>query len=203
MLPIFARGVVLGLGLVMPLGPQNAFIFQRASSLERFSYLLPVLFVSILCDAALVLGAILGGQLLDPLIRWQSLISILGACFLLYLSWGMWKSASVAAWTDQVRPLSVGQQVLYTFSVSLLNPHAILDTFFVIGSVSAKYIGLEKHVFAFGCILVDALWFIGLGVAGFYLRRMKNGDKAVRMTNRISAVIMFIIAVDLLLKIVN
>ncbi len=200
MLSIFVKGAVLGLGLVIPLGPQNAFLFQRATVQQRFIYLLPVLFVAILCDAFLILSAVIGVNLIDPFIKWKSGLMLVGALFLLYMAWTMWKSSNTAEWSSQSRVLNIWQQILYTLSISLLNPHAILDTFFVIGTVSSNYIGVEKHAFAFGCIFIDIIWFLSLTFMGFYLKKIRNGVKIIKITNRISAVIMCVISLDIFYK---
>jgi L-lysine exporter family protein LysE/ArgO len=197
MISIFLRGALLGLGLIIPLGPQNTFIFQRASLQEKFIHLLPVLLVCILCDVSLILVAIIGADLIEPFVRWKLLLQLGGGIFLLYLSWNIWKNAKQEKGTIEQKALNLWQQVFYTLSVSLLNPHAILDTFFVIGTVSASYIGLEKHLFSLGCIIIDILWFLGLACLGFFLKKLKNGSKITFITNRISSIIMLVMALDI------
>jgi L-lysine exporter family protein LysE/ArgO len=44
-------------------------------------------------------------------------------------------------------------------SVSLLNPHAILDTVEVIGTNSLSYTGIEKIAFTLDCIFVSGMVF--------------------------------------------
>ena len=200
MISTFFKGAFLSLGLVMPLGPQNAFIFQRAAQSSQFKKIFPVLIIVILCDAGLILGGILGGSLLEPILRWQALISTIGALFLFYLSYGMWKSAKSAKWQEEPYLLSTGKQIVYTLSISLLNPHAILDTFLVIGTVSSSFLGLEKNLFTLGCILIDILWFFSLATVGFWLKKLKQADSIVRLISRISSILMFFIAIDLLMK---
>lgn len=192
--------MLLGLGLVMPLGPQNAFIFQSAAVAERFRRILPILLISIICDATLVLCGVLGGELLAPIIRYKALLSLSGALFLFYLSVSMWKNARAAEWKETALSMSTGQQVAYTLSISLFNPHALLDTFVVIGSVSSQYQNLERQFFTLGCILADVFWFIGIALIGFTLKKMRNGEKVVRLTSQVSACIIFLIAIDLLIK---
>lgn len=51
------------------------------------------------------------------------------------------------------------KQVSFALSVSLLNPHAILDTIGVIGSSAALYSGSNKIAFTIACISVSWLWF--------------------------------------------
>jgi L-lysine exporter family protein LysE/ArgO len=82
--------------------------------------------------------------------------------------------------------------VAFTVAVSLLNPHAILDTIGVIGTSALAYAGNEKIVFALGCILNSCLWFSGLALAG---RLFGNVPNAQRWLNRASALVMWVGAV--------
>lgn len=200
MILTFLKGALLGLGLVMPLGPQNAFIFQRAARSLQFKQILPILIVSIACDASLVLAGVLGGSFLEPILHWQRLISTIGALFLFYLSLGMWRSSKNAKWQEETYALSTGQQIVYTLSVSLLNPHAILDTFIVIGTVSSSYVGLERNLFTLGCIFVDTFWFFSLAIVGFWIKKLKKADLIVAWISKISSILIFFIAIDLLIK---
>ncbi|MDE3056276.1 MAG: LysE family transporter [Verrucomicrobiota bacterium] len=203
MLSTFFRGAILGLGLVVPLGPQNTFIFQRATIQQNFLPLFPVLFVFILCDAALILGAVLGVECVDSLFCWKKGLMAAGGTFLLYFAWTMWKSSGSLEENPNAQTLNMARQVLYAFSVSLLNPHAILDAFFAIGTVSVKYTGVEKYSFALGCITMDIIWFVFLAIAGFYLKKIKNGKKIIQITNKTSSIIMIVIAIDLFHKILS
>ncbi|WP_307724718.1 LysE/ArgO family amino acid transporter [Sporolactobacillus inulinus] len=54
----------------------------------------------------------------------------------------------------------------FALSVSLLNPHALLDTIGVIGTNALNYSGSEKWTFAAACASVSWLWFFGLAWCG-------------------------------------
>ncbi len=62
--------------------------------------------------------------------------------------------------------MSPMKQVSFALSVSLLNPHAILDTIGVIGSSAALYSGSNKIAFTIACISVSWLWFFLLAILG-------------------------------------
>lgn len=64
------------------------------------------------------------------------------------------------------KKFSSKKQVLFAASVSLLNPHAIMDTVGVIGLSSLRYHGEEKVIFAVSCMLVSWIWFLGLSPIG-------------------------------------
>lgn len=76
-------------------------------------------------------------------------------------------------------------------SVSLLNPHAILDTIGVIGTSSLAYLGVEKLAFAVSCILVSWLWFLGLGIVGRMTGKLDQSGRFLLVLNKISAIVMW------------
>lgn len=200
MLFAFLKGITLGFSLVTPLGAQNAFIFNRATSRKNYRSILPVVAVSAGCDALLILLAVLGVDILlfSPALKPILLFS--GSFFLFYLGVRTWKATTALQLHPAGVEMSLPQEIFQTLSVSLLNPPAIIDTFLVIASVSSNYIGLEKHAFSFGCILIDAVWFLGLSICGFYVRKMKNSLQIIKIINRLSSVIMMIVAIDLFLN---
>ena len=56
------------------------------------------------------------------------------------------------------------KQISFALSVSLLNPHAIMDTIGVIGTSASAYDGSEKIAFTVATISVSWLWFIFLAI---------------------------------------
>lgn len=196
----FLKGAFLGFSLVTPLGPQNAFIFNCASVEKKYFSILPVILTSAAADIFLVLTAILGVDLISSIPLLKPILSILGIGFLSYIGISTWKNSFSSKMNEEQMSLSLLKKMLYTLSISLLNPHALLDTFVVIGSVSSKYIGIEKQAFTIGCILMDLGWFIFLAALGFYLGKTKNSPQIIKITNRISAIIMLLIAFDMTLS---
>ncbi|GGE11558.1 hypothetical protein GCM10011571_11150 [Marinithermofilum abyssi] len=85
--------------------------------------------------------------------------------------------------------MTAKKQILFACSVSLLNPHAILDTIGVIGASSIQYHGSDKFWFAFAGILVSFFWFVSLAIAGGLLKKLKSG--VIPVLNKISAVIIW------------
>lgn len=89
---------------------------------------------------------------------------------------------------------SAKKQMMFAASVSLLNPHAILDTIGVIGTSSLSYAGAEKWGFTIACILVSCLWFFGLSVAGRIMGKLDRSGSLLRSLNIVSALIMWGVA---------
>ncbi len=90
--------------------------------------------------------------------------------------------------------VALGKAGLYALSVSLLNPHAILDTLGVIGTSSLAYTGHERIAFTAACILNSWVWFLMLALAGKWIGSI---GPVRQWLNRVSAVIIWISAVYL------
>ncbi|MNW67110.1 arginine exporter protein [compost metagenome] len=80
-------------------------------------------------------------------------------------------------------------------SVSLLNPHALLDTVGVIGTGSLGYEGVERWGFAAATAGVSWLWFLGLAAAGRMLGRADTSGRMIRLMNQGSALLIWAIAI--------
>lgn len=77
---------------------------------------------------------------------------------------------------------------MFAMSVSLLNPHAILDTIGVIGTSSLGYTGADKLMFTVATMAVSWIWFFALAFAGkmvgavdTYGPDIKRNQQAVRL----------------------
>ena len=92
---------------------------------------------------------------------------------------------------NSVQLFSSRRQITFAASVSLLNPHAIMDTIGVIGTSSLTYTGLEKTVFTIVCIFVSWLWFFGLSIVGRLAGKLDQSGNFINTLNKISAVIMW------------
>src|SRR5699024_12187476 len=107
-----------------------------------------------------------------------------GIIFLLYMGWSIWNN-DPAGLDKKEAALSTRKQMLFAMSVSLLNPHAVLDTIGVIGTSSLSYAAAEKVLFTTSCISVSCLWFIGLAVAGTTVRNFDTVRKHLEGINKI------------------
>lgn len=199
MLEPFIHGLFLALGLILPLGVQNVFVFNQGVLQPRFIRALPVIITASLCDTLLILVSVLGVSLLILGSFWIKIILIGGGfIFLIYMGWSTWNSKSSNEKEISANKFSLKKQVLFAATVSLLNPHAIMDTVGVIGTSSLKYQGEEKVLFAFACILVSWIWFLGLALVGRITGKLDKTGNFMSILNKISALVMWGAAVYLL-----
>lgn len=187
------HGIILAFGLILPLGVQNIFVFNQGALHPRFRSVLPVVVTAALCDTLLIGAAVGGISLLLLTLDW--LIPVVygaGVLFLLFMGWQIWSAAPAAGNTKQLSPKG---QIGYALSVSLLNPHALLDTVGVIGTGSLGYEGVERWGFAAATAGVSWVWFLGLAAAGRMLGRADTSGRMIRLMNQGSALLIWAIAI--------
>ncbi|KYG91718.1 lysine transporter LysE [[Bacillus] sp. KCTC 13219] len=192
------HGIILAFGLILPLGVQNVFVFSQGAMQPSKFKALPAVFTAALCDTLLILLAVLGLSVIVYQFEWLRLGLISGGIlFLIYMGRVLWTAKAEV--TQQGEALPAKKQILFALSVSLLNPHAILDTVGVIGTSALKYIGTEKMLFTITCIIVSWLWFIALMFAGSMLKKVDASGKVMYIFNKCSAVFIWGTAVYLLI----
>lgn len=195
MVQAFLHGLILALGLILPLGVQNLFVFQQGASHASFLHVLPVIFTAALCDTALILLAVQGVSLfLLKFPLFKLILLAIGILFLTYMGWITWNDTHETNTEAAAEKISPRQQILFAASVSLLNPHAVMDTIGVIGTSSSSYEGIEKSLFTFACIAVSWIWFFLLAIAGRFIGRQTHFSEWRQRINQVSAVFMWLSA---------
>ncbi|MFN3365109.1 LysE/ArgO family amino acid transporter [Exiguobacterium sp. s142] len=201
MQPLF-HGILLGFGLILPLGVQNIFIFNQGANQRKLSHALPAVVTAAICDTLLICLAITGVSVVIFSFEWlKTSLFLVGFFFLSYMGWVMWKAAPETGSTHQRSPLSIRRQIAFAASVSLLNPHAILDTIGVIGTSSLLYVDQEKWMFAAAVIAVSWIWFMALAIVGRKLGEFDHNGVLFKRINQVSALIIWFMAIYILSQI--
>ncbi len=133
----------------------------------------------------------------------QLILYILGFIFLLYIGFSIWKSDAGGV-KEKKAPMSAKKQIIFASSVSILNPHAIMDTVGVIGTSSLRYTNTSDTLaFAIACIVVSWVAFFILAIMGKYVKSIDKDGRIVLMINKVSALmiwgISFLIGYQILL----
>ncbi len=198
MFAVILHGFLLALGLILPLGPQNTFVFTQGARQPSLSGALPAVLTAALCDTFLIILAVGGVSLAVIELPWlRTVLLCAGIVFLAVMGGLLWRSSMTAnrrssletnggqeIWTSR-------RQIIFAASVSLGNPHAILDTVGVIGTASLGYSGSLLFLFAASCIVVSWGWFFMLSVLGRIFSRLPGTGALIE---RASALIMWICA---------
>lgn len=197
----FFHGVVLAMGLILPLGVQNLFVFTQSVSQGTFFRTLPVVITASLCDTLLILLAVQGVSLFIANFAWiKGVLLVIGVCFLVYMGWMTWNNTLMSTYGEENKKFTVKQQLLFAVTVSLFNPHAVFDTIGVIGTSSIHYKGHEKLLFTAACILVSWCWFFFLAAMGWGIGKKTGFTQLFGYINKVSAVFMWLSALYMIVN---
>lgn len=195
MVEAIIHGIILAFGLIIPLGVQNVFVFNQGALQPKFRQALPVVITAGISDTILIVAAVSGVSLLISSFSWlENIIFSVGILFLLYMGVVLWRTKVSTNEADGYA-FSMKKQILFAASVSLVNPHALLDTIGVIGTNSLSYIGEAKIAFTLTTIFVSWIWFIGLALTGRYFGKLDKSGRLMTLLNKVSALVVFGVAV--------
>lgn len=197
---IAVEGFLLGAGLIVAIGAQNAFVLRQGLARQ---HVFPVALFCTLADTMLIAAGVAGlGTLVQAAPRLLTLITIAGAGFL--LAYGILAARRAlhpeglsARGAAQTR---LGPAIATLAALTLLNPHVYLDTVILLGSLSARYPRSGRIAFALGASTASALWFFGLAYGARLLAPLFARPLAWRALDLIIALVMATIAVSLLLS---
>ena len=191
----FVHGIILALGLILPLGVQNLFVFNQGATQPALLGSLPAVLTASLCDTLLIVLAVTGVSLAILTFAWLKLALLaIGFFFLLYMGWVAWRNSTINKEPRCYTEVSPLKQTVFAASVSLLNPHAILDTIGIIGTSSLSYIGTERYYFTAACVLVSWFWFFALALTGRIIGNLDCAARFMETINKLSAVFIWLSA---------
>lgn len=190
-------GFTFGLGLIVAIGAQNAFVLRQGL---RREHVWVVVAVCTLSDVVLISAGAAGlGAAVAARPRILAVVTILGAGVLLW--YGI--SAALRAirgggGLDAGDGLSASLRTTLITAVALtwLNPHVYLDTVVLLGSVSSTY--ASPWAFAAGAAVASVAWFSTLGFGARALGPVFARPAAWRVFDSLIAVAMIGIAGTLL-----
>ncbi|CCW06908.1 MULTISPECIES: LysE/ArgO family amino acid transporter [Bacillus] len=195
------HGIILAFGLILPLGVQNVFVFSQGATQPKLIRALPAVVTAALCDTFLILLAVFGLSTIVLQFEWLRLgLMIAGILFLLYMGYVIWRSKPTTNETNKALPIR--QQIIFALLVSLLNPHALLDTVGVIGTSALKYVGTEQVIFTIACITVSWIWFFGLTLVGTVMKKIDGTGGLMNIFNKCSALFIWGTAIYLFIGLI-
>lgn len=110
MFAAFLHGYVLAFGLILPLGPQNAFVLSQGALNSRWRHALPVVVTASCSDTLLILLAVMGVSMLVLTLPWLKIILIVvGVLFLGFMGWRTWHAPIELE--DEMQPDRVKQSL--------------------------------------------------------------------------------------------
>ena len=204
MLSYYLQGLMLGAALILPLGPQNAFVMNQGI---RRQYHIMTALLCTLSDVALICAGVFGGSALLMQSPWLlALVTWGGVLFLLWYGFGALKTAfarDIDLENAEALRQGRGQIIATMLAVTWLNPHVYLDTFVVLGSLGGQLAEMPKRWFALGTISASFLWFFSLALLAAWLAPRLRTATAQRVINILVGLVMWFIAMKLAAEGVN
>ncbi|QQG29111.1 arginine exporter ArgO [Pectobacterium carotovorum] len=195
---VYLQGVLLGAAMILPLGPQNAFVMNQGI---RRQYHLMVALLCALSDMVLIAAGIFGGSaLLSQSSLLLGAVTWGGVAFLLWFGWGAMKTAfskNIALASAEVMKQSRWRIIATMLAVTWLNPHVYLDTFVVLGSLGSQFADDARSWFALGTMTASFTWFFALALLAAWLAPWLNTPRVQRVINFFVGVVMWGIALQL------
>ena len=178
----FNAGFLLSIGLIVAIGPQNAYVIRKGLRKRHVFLSTTICFLS---DALLIgLGAAGVGALLQEGGTISLIVTAIGVLFLFwYGAKSFYEALNPKIMSkDDIERAGAGTKgkewpivVLTLLAFTFLNPHVYVDTLLIIGGVSSHYELPGRYFFAVGAILASGVWFYGLGYgAGFFSKAFEN-----------------------------
>ncbi len=166
-------GLLAGLGLIIAIGSQNAFVLRQGLARQQVG---PVVAVCMLSDIVLITAGVAGiGTIVEQApgvlvaVRWARRGLPDGVRRALAAARGPRRRDARGRRSQGVTRLVPA--VLTTLALTWLNPHVYLDTVLLLGSLASGYGAEGRWAFAAGAALGSVVWFVGLG----YGARLASG----------------------------
>ncbi|WP_058911059.1 arginine exporter ArgO [Entomohabitans teleogrylli] len=195
MLSYYFQGLMLGAALILPLGPQNAFVMNQGL---RRQYHIMIATLCAISDLLLIVAGIFGGSALLMQSPWLlALVTWGGVAFLLWYGWGALRTAmssNIELASAEAMRQGRWKIIVTVLAVTWLNPHVWLDTFVVLGSLGGQLAAEPKRWFALGTVSASILWFYGLALLAAWLAPRLRTARAQRIINLLVGMVMWFIA---------
>lgn len=202
MVSAYLNGFLLSLSLILAVGAQNAFVLKQGL---RGEFVLPIVAFCVVSDAILMAMGVFGfAALMERLPAAAPFMIWFGAIFVFIYGVLSFRRAwqGGAALDPATAPKgSLRAAMMFCFAVTWLNPHAYLDTVFLVGSVASRFVDATV-AFWVGASSGSGLFFIALGFGARFLAPLMARPGAWRVLEFAIGVVMFVIAAGLIWSVI-
>lgn len=158
MLKFLLQGFLFGIAYVAPIGAQNLYLINTAIGKSRMEACRTAL-ITIFFDISLAVACFFGiGLLIDKYSVLKEGILLFGSTVVIYIGIGLIRSTSGISPVNNVDN-SILKTIISCFTVTWLNPQAIIDGSLLLGGFRASLpLDMSKY-FIIGVCTASFLWF--------------------------------------------
>ena len=195
---LFLEGLFLQASLIFALGAQNVFVLE--SGLNK-QHPLAISFVCFFCDLVLIMIGVAGaGSLFSSFTQLKVIVGFAGAIFM--FQYGVSKIFITQDVLSNQQQSFIKQglkrSVVLAITFSILNPHAYLDAFILIGGYSTKYHILSDRVLVgLGAASFSLIWFLFLSSASSLMKPVFSNVESLRFVTTCSGVVLLFLSFKL------
>ncbi|HAX91631.1 MAG TPA: lysine transporter LysE [Rhodospirillaceae bacterium] len=200
-LDVFLRGLVLGIMVAAPVGPVGLLCIRRTIHKGLFIGFASG-FGAAFADAFFSAVAALGvTAITDILQTYNDPIHVVGGAFLVLVAWHTWHDKLRDVSTEEVEKKYLKRAHLHgalkamatSFVITITNPATIFGVMAVVATFGGLRDRFEAGMIIAGIFAGSSLWWLMLS-GGVSLFRKRFTEKGVTTLNRVTAVILVVIA---------
>lgn len=188
------QGLLFGLAYVAPIGTQNLYVINTATSQSKLRTC-QVALITAFFDISLAISCFFGiGLLIDNCLLLKEIILLLGCIIVTYIGIGLIRSTSKVS-DSKNGDDSLAKIVVSCFAVTWLNPQAIIDGSLLLGGFRASLPSEMSKYFILGVCIASFVWFNSLS---FFVSTFRSKfDKLIKWINVICGVILIFYGIKL------
>lgn len=200
MFQVLLQGLLFGLAYVAPIGTQNLYVINTATTQSRFKAY-QVALITVFFDISLAIACFFGvGILIDKFEILKMGILLLGGAIVTYIGIGLIKSTSKLT-TSEVVETTLIKTIISCFAVTWLNPQAIIDGSLLLGGFRASLDADMAKYFILGVCVASFTWFFTL--ATFITRFKEKMHRIIKWINLICGSILVFYGLKLMFSFVQ
>ena len=183
----FTQGLIIGLTLIIAIGPQNLFVIQQG--LKKSFVFVVCLICSISDTLLIIIGIIISSYLSKLSPNLVEILKLVGASWLLLYGIIKIKNSFKKKEFEEIHKAEkLNVIILVTLAFTFLNPHVYLDTIILIGTISLNF--GSKFSFGLGVIFSSFLFFFSLGYLSKYISKFFNNKKSLIIIDNLFGILM-------------
>lgn len=193
MLDSYGTGALTGLGLIVAIGAQNAYVLRQGIHRQHVAI---VVAICALSDALLIILGVAGvGALIADHPTALNIMKWLGAAYLVWFAITSFRSALKPQALELSGPVKRSGVIATTLALTYLNPHVYLDTVLMLGNIANQHGADGRWWFAGGAVTGSIVWFSALGFGARAVAPLMSKPSVWRVLDVIIGCMMLLIAV--------